>query len=174
MEKSTKYDTIINFLLDYWIIAVIVIIATIIAFIPSLRNGIIEITKIIKLVFHKKKKDFVIKYNGETVTFEYKIKSALFDLVKINAFTHHLGVNAEYKWIEEYYPDYKTQIQSFSKIKVNETISLHFDTLTIKNNEGHKKKIYFDISAFFNDSGHSSSDLDKFARNKIRELYDKK
>lgn len=41
METTTKYDTIINFLLDNWIIAIIVVIAVVIGFIPSLREGIL-------------------------------------------------------------------------------------------------------------------------------------
>lgn len=39
--ETTKYDTIINFLLDNWIIATIVVIAVVIGFIPSLREGVL-------------------------------------------------------------------------------------------------------------------------------------
>lgn len=36
MESTTKYDTIVNILLDNWIIAIIVVIALVIGVIPSL------------------------------------------------------------------------------------------------------------------------------------------
>ena len=40
MESTTKYDQIANFFLDNWIVAIIVVIAVVIGFIPSLRDGI--------------------------------------------------------------------------------------------------------------------------------------
>ena len=43
METTTKYDTIINFFLDNWIIATIVVAAIIIGFIPSVRAGLKQI-----------------------------------------------------------------------------------------------------------------------------------
>lgn len=52
--EATKYDTIINFLLDNWIIATIVIIAVVIGFIPSLRDGIKQIYDFIKGLFKKR------------------------------------------------------------------------------------------------------------------------
>jgi hypothetical protein len=62
--------------------------------------------------------------------------------------------------------NYKTTSQDLSKIKLDKDQSLHFDTLTIINDQGQKKKIYFDISEFFNDGGHTSADIDKFAKSK--------
>ncbi len=53
METTTKYDTIINFFLDNWIIATIVVAAIIIGFIPSLRDGIKQIYDLIKEAFKK-------------------------------------------------------------------------------------------------------------------------
>ena len=41
METTTKYDTIIYFFLDNWIIATIVVAAVVIGFIPSLREGVL-------------------------------------------------------------------------------------------------------------------------------------
>ncbi len=174
MEDITKYDKIIDFLLNHWLIAVIVLVAIVIAFIPSFRDGIIQISKFIKCTFSKKRKNYVIEYQGETITFEYKTRSTLFDIVKINAITHLLGLNAEYKWIKKYYPNYRTRSQSLFTIDVNENQSLYFDKLTLENDKEHKKVIYFDISAFYNEGGHTSSDMDKFARAKIKELYNKK
>ena len=174
MEDATKYDKIINFFLNNWIIALVVLIAVLIAFIPSFRDGIIQVSNFFKMLFRKKAKDYVIEHQGETITFEYKTKSVFFDIIKINAITHHLGVSAEYQWIKKYYPNYRLRIQSLSQIEVNESQSLYFDTLELENERGQKKVIYFDISEFFNEGGHTSSDLDEFAKAKIKELYVKK
>lgn len=54
MESTTKYDTIVNILLDNWIIAIIVVIALVIGFIPSLRDGIKSIVEWYKTHFCKK------------------------------------------------------------------------------------------------------------------------
>ena len=98
--EATKYDTIINFLLDNWIIATIVIIAVVIGFIPSLRDGIKQIYDFIKGLF--KKREFVINYKDETITFEIMLRSQHFDIVKIHAITHALGVHSEREWINKY------------------------------------------------------------------------
>lgn len=174
MTDTTKYDKIVAFLLDNWIVSILVVVAVVIASIPSLRDGIVQISKFFKTIFSYRTKDYIIKHEGETITFEYKTKSALFDIVKINAITHSLGIHAEYQWISRYYPNYTTISQGLSKIKVNKNQTLHFDTLTIINDKGQKKVIYFDISEFFNNAGHTSANLDKFARTKIRELHEKK
>ena len=171
MNDSTKYDKIIDFLLDNWIIATIVIIALVIAFIPSFRDGILQISIFTKTIFSKKTKDYVIKHEGETITCQYKTKSTLFDIVKIKAITHSLGLRAEYSWIERHYPKYNITSQGLSKIDINKNQSLYFDELTIINDKGDEKVIYFDISDFFNKSGHTSADIDRFVREKIRELY---
>lgn len=97
METTTKYDTIINFFLDNWIIATIVVAAVVIGFIPSLRDGIKQIYDLIKEAF--KKEEFVIKYKDETITFEIMLRSQHFDIVKIHAITHVLGVHSEREWI---------------------------------------------------------------------------
>lgn len=173
MAEATKYDRIVSFLLDNWIIATIVIVATIIAFIPSLRDGFIQIINFFKSILNKTPNDFTIKYQDETITFECKLKSTLFDIVKINAITHTLGVSAEHQWVNNFYPKYKFISQSLSKFQVNESMSLYFDTLILINDKGHKKTIYFDISEFFNDGGTTSSDLYKFAMGKINELYNR-
>ncbi len=174
MEGTTKYDQLVNLFLDNWVVSVIILIAVIVAFIPSLRDGVFHILKLFQLIFKRRIKDFVIEHQGETITFEYKTKSSLFDIVKINATTHHLGVSAEYLWVNRYYPNSKTISQSLSKIEVDENHSLHFDTILLENEEGQEKRIYFDISDFFNDGGTTSSNLDEFARTRIKELFVKK
>ena len=171
METTTKYDTIINFFLDNWIIATIVVAAIIIGFIPSLRDGIKQIYDLIKEAF--KKEEFVIKYKDETITFEIMLRSQHFDIVKIHAITHALGVHSEREWINKYYPDYSWGMQKLRNITLDGNKSIPFDIICISKGNNHKE-IYFDLSDFFNESGCTSSDINKFAEGKIKEIYNRK
>ena len=149
METTTKYDTIINFFLDNWIIATIVVAAVVIGFIPSLRDGIKQIYDLIKEAF--KKEEFVIKYKDETITFEIMLRSQHFDIVKIHAITHVLGVHSEREWINKYYPDYSWGMQKLRNITLDGNKSIPFDIICISKGNNHKE-IYFDLSDFFNES----------------------
>lgn len=171
METTTKYDTIINFFLDNWIIATIVVAAVVIGFIPSLRDGIKQIYDLIKEAF--KKEEFVIKYKDETITFEIMFRSQHFDIVKIHAITHVLGVHSEREWINKYYPDYSWGMQKLRNITLDGNKSIPFDIICISKGNNHKE-IYFDLSDFFNESGCTSSDINKFAEGKIKEIYNRK
>lgn len=171
METTTKYDTIINFFLDNWIIATIVVAAVVIGFIPSLRDGIKQIYDLIKEAF--KKEEFVIKYKDETITFEIMLRSQHFDIVKIHAITHVLGVHSEREWINKYYPDYSWGMQKLRNITLDGNKSIPFDIICISKGNNHKE-IYFDLSDFFNESGCISSDINKFAEGKIKEIYNRK
>ena len=171
MEPTTKYDTIINFFLDNWIIATIVVAAVVIGFIPSLRDGIKQIYDLIKEAF--KKEEFVIKYKDETITFEIMLRSQHFDIVKIHAITHVLGVHSEREWINKYYPDYSWGMQKLRNITLDGNKSIPFDIICISKGNNHKE-IYFDLSDFFNESGCTSSDINKFAEGKIKEIYNRK
>lgn len=170
METTTKYDTIINFFLDNWIIATIVVAAVVIGFIPSLRDGIKQIYDLIKEAF--KKEEFVIKYKDETITFEIMLRSQHFDIVKIHAITHVLGVHSEREWINKYYPDYSWGMQKLRNITLDGNKSIPFDIICISKGNNHKE-IYFDLSDFFNESGCTSSDINKFAEGKIKEIYNR-
>lgn len=171
METTTKYDTIINFFLDNWIIATIVVAAVVIGFIPSLRDGIKQIYDLIKEAF--KKEEFVIKYKDETITFEIMLRSQHFDIVKIHTITHVLGVHSEREWINKYYPDYSWGMQKLRNITLDGNKSIPFDIICISKGNNHKE-IYFDLSDFFNESGCTSSDINKFAEGKIKEIYNRK
>lgn len=171
METTTKYDTIINFFLDNWIIATIVVAAVVIGYIPSLRDGIKQIYDLIKGAF--KKEEFVIKYKDETITFEIMLRSQHFDIVKIHAITHVLGVHSEREWINKYYPDYSWGMQKLRDITLDGNKSIPFDIICISKGNNHKE-IYFDLSDFFNESGCTSSDINKFAEGKIKEIYNRK
>lgn len=136
MKDQNTYERITNLLLDNWIIAIFALVAIIISFIPSFRDGILHIVGVFKRIFIKKEKEFIIEYDNEKITFEVTTKSNHFDIVKIYATTHTLGVNAEYKWIEKYYPDYNRVSQVFDIIKINKKQSLYYDIINIVNDKG--------------------------------------
>jgi hypothetical protein len=54
------------------------------------------------------------------------------------------GVHAEYKWVADHYPGYKTKMQALTNNK-----GKPYDVLTIELSDGSEKKVYFDISNFF-------------------------
>ena len=54
------------------------------------------------------------------------------------------GIDAEYKWLADHYPGYKTEGQS-----LNENGKTPYDVLHIKTNDGQRKDVFFDISSYF-------------------------
>lgn len=165
-----KYNQILNYLLDNWIIAVIVIVAGIIMALPQLRDGL----KMLWPFSNKKKKEFVSEYADEKITFEVKLRSQDFDIVKIHATTHSLGVHAEYEWLNKYYPDYEHNMQLLDHKTTNDGRKITFDIFPI--HKGNKKKnIYFDITEFYK-GAHVPyfGKVDKYAEQKIKEIYDEK
>lgn len=165
---ETKYDIIINYLLNHWFIAVIVVIAVIIMALPQIRDGV-------KMLLRgsKQNKEFKSEYADETITFDVKLRSQDFDVVKIHATTHDLGVRAEKEWLNKFYPDYENYFQMLKHFATKDGKTLDFDVLTIRSGEK-AKEIYFDITDFY-EGAHVSftNDISKYAEHKIIELYDK-
>ncbi|WP_346986577.1 hypothetical protein [Chryseobacterium sp. POE27] len=164
MKEATIYETITNFLLDNWLISILVIIIICISAIPPLRDGILQIKK-----WLFKKKEFIVKRKDEIITFEYIKNTKHFDIVKVNASTHELGVNAEYRWIDKYYPKHRIIFQALETIETNDK-KLFYDVITIEVNNK-TKSIYFDINDFFNENGSTSVNLNEFVISKIKELH---
>ena len=96
-----------------------------------------------------------------------------FDIFKIQSITHVLGVHSEREWINKYYPDYSWGMQKLRNITLDGNKSIPFDIICISKGNNHKE-IYFDLSDFFNESGCTSSDINKFAEGKIKEIYNRK
>ena len=165
---ETKYDYIVNLLLNNWIIAIFVIIAILIMALPQLRDGL-------KILWpFSRKKEFVSEYADEEITFEVKLRSQDFDIVKIHATTHSLGVRAEREWLNKEYSGYTNNMQFLRHIKTNDGKELTFDILPIQT--GNKKKdIYFDITDFF-DGAHVefTGNTHNYAEQKIKEIYNSK
>jgi len=165
---ETKYDYIVNLLLNNWIIAIFVIIAILIMALPQLRDGL-------KILWpFSRKKEFVSEYADEKITFEVKLRSQDFDIVKIHATTHSLGVRAEREWLNKEYSGYTNNMQFLRHIKTNDGKELTFDILPIQK-ENKKKDIYFDITDFF-DGAHVefTGNTHNYAEQKIKEIYNSK
>jgi len=64
--------------------------------------------------------------------------------VVINEKNESKGVNAEYKWLREHYPGYKSEGQSLAWNK-----KTPYDVISIVLPDGKKLDVYFDISKFF-------------------------
>lgn len=166
---DTKYDYVVNLLMDNWIVAIIVIVATVIMAIPQVKDGVKTLTSL----FHRKK-EFVSEYADEKIIFDVKLRSQDFDVVKIHATTHSLGVRAEREWLHKNYPGYESNFQLLDHIYTKDGKRITFDILSI--HKGNKKKdIYFDITDFY-DGAHVpyTGKVYEYAEKKILDLYDEK
>ena len=166
---KTKYDYLVDILLNNWTIAIVVLIAVVLMAIPQVRDGI----KMLLSLF-KGKKDFVSEYADEKITFEVKLRSQDFDVVKIHATTHSLGVHAEREWLNKFYPGYENNMQLLDHITTDDGKTLTFDILPI--HKGDKNKdIYFDITDFYSGAHvEFTGSTHKYAEQKIRDLYSNK
>ena len=168
---DNKYDLIVGFLLNYWFIAIIVLVCVIIIAIPQIRDGF-------KLMFSLfRRKEFKVDYQDETITFEEKIKSKDFDVVKVYATTHTYGVSAEYKWLKHNYPSYDKTMQSLCQITLDDGEKVFFDKMDISKNKKGKsihKTIWFDITDFITGASVPfRGESDAYAVNTIKGLYRK-
>lgn len=168
---ETKYDYIVNLLLDNWIVVIIVIVAIIIGTLPSIKEGL----KMILMPFNsaeKKNNNFIIEYADEKVVCEIVSRSYDFDVVKIHATTHRLGIQAERKWIDKFYSNYTYNMQMLRKIQTG-SCERFFDIIPITNGTI-TKDIYFDITDFFDGAPVPlTGNVSKYAEQKIKDIYNK-
>lgn len=120
---------------------------------------------------------FEITVCEEKITFTELVRSLEYDIVKVHAHTHMLGVMAEHRWMHHMYPDCEMKMQALStldRIQGVEGVTvkdpLHFDVMTIALPDGRTKKIYFDISSFFGGGG-SLMDPESAVARKMIDLY---
>lgn len=126
----------------------------------------------------QKSSGFTFKVNEEVVTFDEKMRSLTMDVVKVNAHTHMIGVQAEYAWVQHNYGKFSLIQQSLTTLeglmgeRYNSS-SIHFDCLRVKLHEDddREKDIYFDISSFFFGGKTSFFDRESFVAKKISDLY---
>lgn len=168
MEQITTYDKIIQWALNNPIISIIVIICTILIAIPQVRDGVVFIIRM--FASRNNQKEFVIEYADEIITFEEKLISQNFDIIKINATTHMLGVRAEREWLNKKYPGYENNMQMLTHIETQQG-RITFDILPIRKGNI-KKDIYFDITDFFDGaSAVDHKNISKYAEAKINQIY---
>lgn len=168
MEQTTTYDKIVQWALNNPIISIIVIICTILIAIPQVREGVVFI---IRMLWHRNnQKEFVIEYADEIITFEEKLISQNFDIIKINATTHMLGVRAEREWLNKKYPGYENNMQMLTHIETKQGTRT-FDILPIRKGNI-KKDIYFDITDFFDGASvPNHKNVSEYAEAKINQIY---
>ena len=170
---ETKYDIIVNFFLDNWFFAVLILLSVLVMAIPQLKDGVISLYKMAKsiLCVHKTEEIFEIKYGEETVTLHRWLVSKQFDVVKIDAVSHDLGIHSEYEWIKKYYPMYDSPMQSLRFVVTDQGEKV-FDVIHITS-EHRNKDIYFDITDFYYGPILNLGDKNKYIEQKINELYKK-
>ncbi|MBR1835229.1 MAG: hypothetical protein IJ785_06960 [Bacteroidales bacterium] len=167
---SNNYEIIIDSLLSNWYIAVFVLIVVLVSAIPPFKDGVKTLFNMLK----RKEREYRIEYADETITFDVKCQSKNFDIIKINATTHDLGVSAEYKWLRKYYPKYDSCMQMLFRKKLDNGDEVVFDKVDIAMEGKHLKTIWFDVTSFI-DGAHVSfdEDIDSYAEHTINCIYNK-
>lgn len=172
-KMETKYDIIVDFFLDNWFFAVLILLSVLIMAIPQLKDGVISLYKIAKSILVRKKTEeiYEIKYGEETVILHRWLVSKQFDVVKIDAVSHDLGIHSEYDWIKKYYPKFDSPMQSLRFIVTAQGEKV-FDVIHITS-EHRNKDIYFDITDFYYGPILNNGDKNKYIEKKISKLYEK-
>ena len=171
---ETKYNIIVDFLLNNWFVAAVVLICVILMAIPSVRDGIKALYELLQDIIRRWIKKDIYKYkkNGETVILTRILKSKELDVVRIDTTSHDLEIQSEYAWMKAYYPQFKHPMQYLSMISTEqgEKVFDHFP-ITKKNIS---KEIYFDISSFFEEPLEILMDEDEYISHQIKKIYRKK
>lgn len=113
----------------------------------------------------------------EQVRFDVLLQSLEYDVVKINTHSHSVGINSEYFWINNNYPNNEVLLQRLTTFKLKsrkgnyKNDKVNFDIIKIKLTDGRQKEIYFDISSFFDRSVHPVLDSDTFMTSVLAKLY---
>ncbi len=170
MEDTTLYDIIIHWTLNHPAISVIVLACSVLIAIPQIRDGVMFVFRIFCPKNKNNDKEFIIEYADETIKVEEKLISQDFDIIKINATTHFLGVRAEREWLNKKYPGYENCMQMLTHIKTNQGRKT-FDILPIRKGNI-KKDVYFDITSFYKGAVVSKDKkTGEYAEEKIKEIY---
>lgn len=115
-------------------------------------------------------KEFVIEYADEIIKVEEKLISQDFDVIKIKATTHLLGVRAEREWLKKKYPGYEDCMQMLTHIETKQGIKT-FDILPIRKGRI-EKDIYFDITDFYKGASvPNHKKVSEYAEFKINDIY---
>jgi hypothetical protein len=177
-----KFDYIERLLKSHWLTASILLLAILLMSIPPLREGIKIVLSWIKHLFIRKdltESPIIMKLKEESVTFDELVRSYHYDVVKVNAYTHSIGVMAEHEWITSRYPENRfisqalTTLDRITNIKYGKSAKIYFDIFRIELPGNRKKTIYFDISSFFDGSLPINNAISAQTAKKILQIYSK-
>ncbi|MGF6933617.1 hypothetical protein OKW41_002756 [Paraburkholderia sp. UCT70] len=123
--------------------------------------------------------EIALNVGEERVTFTEFIRSAEYDIVKVNANQHFLGVASEHEWIHTRYPEAtmgRQTLTTLDRLKLAETAEsesekIRFDVIDLTFPDGRNKKVYFDISSFFNELTYEKIDPESRVAHKLNEIY---
>ncbi|MEK6805578.1 MAG: hypothetical protein AABY95_02885 [Pseudomonadota bacterium] len=177
-----KYDQVVGWITGNWVGALALLILAALAALPQVRDGTLLLWSWARRALARDnagldESPIVIDTGDERVTFTELLRSADYDVVKVHAHNHILGVGAEYKWIKRRYPKSERREQRLTtldilsgkgKYKANQ---VHFDVVTIALPDGREKKIYFDISSFFGGGISTVLNPEGVLARKLAELY---
>lgn len=148
-------------------------------FLHRIRDTIVEETAAEEAKVKRMHEPLILNVGEERITFDELHRSTDYDVVKVNTEIHMIGVMSEHAWLRYRYPDAEVQMQALSsldrlkqdEIDTPESGKVHFDVMDICFPDGRRKKVYFDISAFY--GGMLSTNLDPASRiaKKLNELY---
>lgn len=166
--EVTMYDKFIQWALNNITIVAIVLISSILMALPQIKEGCKSIYNLFRLFLREK--PFVSEYADEVITFEEKLISYDFDIVKINAITHKLGVFSEYEWLNKKYSRYKKCTQSLMHVDTPQGKKI-FDVFLIMKGSI-KKEIYFEITDFYDGAiVHNCNNTSEYAKKMINDIY---
>jgi hypothetical protein len=103
-----------------------------------------------------------LDFGSERVKMTELMRSVAYDVIKIEAHTHLLGVAAEYEWMRLMYPKSEKIKQSLVNLNAAGEREIFFDVLEIKLKNGKTKELYFDIASFFGE-GRCPQPISSFA-----------
>lgn len=116
----------------------------------------------------------------ELITFNELERTTDFDIVKVNTSHHFIGIASEHRWIEHRYPEARKLRQAITTLDrlqkedsdLPESSKIYFDVLDIEFPDGRQKKVYFDISQFFN-AGTYAKPIDPASKvaSRLKDLY---
>jgi len=171
---ETKYDLIVGFFLNNWVLSVVVLICVVLMAIPQVRDGFKMVCEFLRYAFKRwiKKDIYIYQKDGEKVVMTRILRSKKLDVVRIDTTSHDLGIRSEYAWLKAFYPKFEHPMQCLSMIETEQGEKV-FDSFPISNRDS-SKEIYFDISSFFEKPLTFLMNEDEFISHKIKMLYPKK
>lgn len=171
---ETKYDIIVNFILNNWYFAIIALICVVLIAIPQVREGIRLLCDWVKGARKKcsgRHDVYIYKSKDEKVTMRRILKGEQLDVISIDTTSHDLGIQSERAWLKRYYPNFEYPMQYIDYIQTEQGNKI-FDVFPISS-EKMNKDIYFDITNFYHEPIECFMDTNEYNIHTIKRLYRK-